>query len=158
MVYLQTKFKLVEGEGLNQTRDELFSRGSNVYASDIMNDTGKLFQSPFWVAKIKEDPHWSHPAVSSWYRLVKNLEVKMKDMKDMLTWGPYLEFTCFMKWDPATKKSVPEKWVQLAYRDRGSETALHSAPEKYGDFIKNLKLPDRLQKIADEVGEYMELQ
>ena len=58
----------------------------------------------------------------------------------MISWGPYLKFFCFMKHDAVSKKPLPEKWVQVAYRDRGSGTDLQSKPEKYEDFIKNLLL------------------
>ena len=114
--YLHPPFKLVEGVCHEKALRDMRAGSSNVYTSDVINDTQQKCLSPFWAAKLKEDPTWTPPPVSPWSRLVKHLGERVKEVKFMQTYSPYLKFWCFMMTEPVTKKSVPEHYVQVRYR------------------------------------------
>ena len=110
-VYQNPQFEFVDDGDQGKASKKMIRASTSVVASVIINDTQKLYRSPFWAAMLKENRHWKQPTVSPLSRLVKNLDGKVLQVKYMLTWTPYLRFRIFMVPDAVTKVLVPEQWV-----------------------------------------------
>ena len=150
-VYVTPVFEFSESPDQAQAILDLYEGTSDIYASTVINDRFGYFLSTFFEDIKKECPNWSPPSQSSYARLVKKIGTQFKELKLMLAYLPYIEFSCFMVPDEVTHTIRPQQFVRVIYTIRKTKEVCRSRPQKFEDFCQSLLLADRLKKIHSEV-------